>query len=183
MTTTTTTHAAGGDSYVLCELAGATYAVRSDDIQQLEMVTAPTPVPNAPAYVDGVVAVRGQVIPAVSLRARFGFPRVGHDVRTRLVVVRTRGRTVGLIVDGAREFARITPDAIRPLPEGIGGLSGRYLRGIAQNGERLLLIVDVAALLADDVDQAAPTDAVPTDSVSTPLPPPLPAAMPAGTSM
>lgn len=142
--------ASGRDSYVLFELAGATYALRSDDIQQLELVGAPTPVPNAPAFVDGVVSVRGQVIPAISLRARFGFPRAPHDVRSRLIVVRTRGRTVGLIVDSAREFATILADEILPLPEGIAEVSGRYLRGVAHRGERLILIVDVAELLAAD---------------------------------
>ena len=166
-----TTRASGTDSYVLCELAGATYALRSDDIQQLEMVGTPTPVPNAPPYVEGVVAVRGQVIPAVSLRARFGFPRAPHDVRSRLVVVRAAGRTVGLIVDRAREFASIPPDAVKPLPEGIGGLSGRYLCGIAQKGDRLLLIVDVAELLAGDA------------AAIEPAPPPAPhGAAPAGAS-
>lgn len=157
-----TTHASGGDSYVLFELAGATYALRSDDVAQLEMVGTPTPVPNAPAYVDGVVSVRGQVIPAVSLRARFGFARVDHDLRSRLIVVRAQGRTVGLVVDSAREFASVPPDAIRPLPEGIGGLSGRYLRGVAHRGERLLLIVDVPELLAHDV--------TPTDPATPPAP-------------
>jgi purine-binding chemotaxis protein CheW len=179
-----TTLASGNDSYVLFELAGATYALRSDDIQQLEMVSEPTPVPNAPPWVDGVVSVRGQVIPAVSLRARFGFPRVAHDVRTRLVIVRSGGRTVGFIVDGAREFARIPPDSIGPLPEGVGGMSGRYLRGIAQKNERLMLVVDVAELLADE---AAPAAAVPpaegsASSDSVPAPAPLGAA-PVGTSM
>jgi purine-binding chemotaxis protein CheW len=140
--------ASGSDSYVLCELAGATYALPSDDIQQLEMVTSPTPVPNSPEFVDGVVSVRGQVIPAVSLRARFGFPRTPHDVRSRLVVVRTGARVVGLVVDSAREFAVITSDSIKPVPEGIGGLSGRYLRGVAQKGDRLMLIVDVRELFA-----------------------------------
>jgi purine-binding chemotaxis protein CheW len=86
-------------------------------------------VPNAPAYVDGVVSVRGQVIPAVSLRARFGFARAEHDLRSRLVVVRAQGRHGGA---RRRQRARVREhpaDAIRPLPEGIGGLSGRYLRG------------------------------------------------------
>jgi purine-binding chemotaxis protein CheW len=146
-----TVGASGSDSYVLFELAGATYALPSDDIQQLEMVSAPTPVPNAPEFVDGVVSVRGQVIPAVSLRARFGFPRTAHDVRSRLVIVRAQGRTVGLVVDSAREFATIPSDSIKPLPEGVGGLSGRYLRGVAQKGERLMLVVDVRELLAADV--------------------------------
>jgi len=161
------THVSGSDSYVLFELAGATYALRSDDIQQLEMPGAPTPVPNAPPFVDGVVSVRGQVIPAVNLRARFGFPRVEPDVRSRLVVIRGGGRTVGLLVDGAREFADIPPDAVKPLPEGIGGLSGRYLRGIAHRGDRLLLVVDVQQLLAIDVPHA---EASPTDVSPVPLP-------------
>ena len=162
-------HAIGGDSYVLFELAGATYALRSDDVVQLEMVGAPTPVPNAPPYVDGVVSVRGQVIPAVSLRARFGFARVPYDVRSRLIVVRTRGRTVGLVVDGAREFASIPADAVKALPEGIGGMSGRYLRGIAHRGERLVLVVDVPELLAHDVDVP---DAPTTPAAPAPAPAP-----------
>jgi purine-binding chemotaxis protein CheW len=155
-------HASGSDSYVLFELAGATYALRSDDVVQLEMVGTPTPVPNAPAFVEGVVSVRGQVIPAVSLRARFGFARAEHDLRSRLIVVRSQGRTVGLVVDSAREFASIPPDAIRPLPEGVGGLSGHYLRGVAQRGERLMLVVDVPELLALDV---VPADPVPAEAL------------------
>jgi purine-binding chemotaxis protein CheW len=161
-------YAGGSDSYVVFELAGATYALRSDEVQQLEMVTTPTPVPNAPPHVDGVVAVRGQVIPAVSLRVRFGFPRVPYDVRTRLIVVRGRGRTVGLIVDGAREFASIPPDAIEPLPDGIGGMSGRYLRGIAHKGDRLLLVMDITELLDHDVAPTAPLDS--DDSIPGPEP-------------
>lgn len=157
--------ASGNDSYVLFALAGATYALRSDDIQQLELATEATPVPNAPPFVDGVVSVRGQVIPQVSLRARFGFPRVAHDARSRLVVVRGQGRTVGLVVDSAREFASIAPDDIKPLPEGIAGLSGRYLRGVAQKADRLVLVVDVAELLAGttaETDPATePLDAAP----------------------
>lgn len=149
------------DSYVLFELAGATYALPSRQIQQLEMVATPTPVPNAPPFVDGVVSARGQVIPAVSLRARFGFPRIEHDLRSRLVIVRAYGRTVGLIVDSAREFANIAPEDIKPLPDGIGGTSGRYLRGIAQKGERLLLIIDVRELL-ETGDQ--PMDTVPAQA-------------------
>lgn len=162
------TRASGTDSYVLCELAGATYALRSDDIQQLEMVGNPTPVPNAASFVDGVVSVRGQVIPAVSLRARFGFPRAPHDVRSRLVVVRHGGRAVGLIVDSAREFATIAPEAIEPLPEGIAPLSGQYLLGVAHRGQRLMLVLDVLALLTDEqlltesTPSPAPTAGTPT---------------------
>lgn len=139
--------AAGAESYVLCELAGTTYALRSDDIEQLEMIGQLTPVPNAPAFVEGVTSVRGRVIPAISLRARFGFDRTEPTLRTRMVVVRSEGRVVGLIVDSAREFATITSDAIHPLPEGMADLSSRYLRGTAHLGERLVFVLDVVELL------------------------------------
>jgi purine-binding chemotaxis protein CheW len=146
--------ASGAESYVLCELAGATYALRSDDIEQLEMVGQLTPVPNAPGFLDGVTSVRGRVIPAISLRARFGFERRPHDLRSRLIVVRSASRTVGLIVDGAREFAAIPEAAIQPPPPGLVELSTQYLRGIAHLGDRVVLILDVAELLR--IADAAP---------------------------
>ncbi|HEY0674494.1 MAG TPA: chemotaxis protein CheW [Longimicrobiales bacterium] len=138
---------AKGESFILFELAGATYALRSENIQQLEMIGAVTPVPNAPPYVDGVVSVRGQVIPALNLRARFGFARKAPDMRSRLVVVRAEGRAIGLVVDSAREFASISADMIQPPPAGVAGLSGNYLQGTAQLGERLVLLLDVAQLI------------------------------------
>jgi purine-binding chemotaxis protein CheW len=139
--------ATGSDSYILCELAGTTYALRTDDIEQLEMVGQVTPVPNAPAFVDGVTSVRGRVIPAVNLRARFGFERRAHDLRSRIIVVRSFSRSVALIVDAAREFASISAEQIQPPPEGLADLSTRYLRGMAHLGERLVLVLDVDELL------------------------------------
>jgi purine-binding chemotaxis protein CheW len=147
-------NASGADSYVLCELAGTTYAVRSDDIEQLEMIGQLTPVPNAPPFVEGVTSVRGRVIPAVNLRARFGFDRQVHDLRSRLIVVRLESRSVGLIVDNAREFAAIPEKDIQPPPEGLVDLRTRYLRGIAHLGERVVLVLDVNELLR--VTEVAP---------------------------
>lgn len=149
------------DSYILFELAGATYALRSDDIQQLEMVVPPTPVPNAPPFVEGVVSVRGQVLPVMNLRARFGFPRTDSDVRSRLIVLHRDGRTVGLLVDSAREFATIAPDDIQPPPEGVAGLSGPYLRGLAHHRDRLVLVVDATELLNVDTASAVTAAALP----------------------
>lgn len=135
------------ESFILFELAGAFYALRSRDIQQLEMVGQVTPVPNAPAFVDGVVSVRGQVIPAVNLRARFGFDRKHADVRSRLLIVKTNERTVAMIVDSAREFISIDPSAIQPPPEGVAGMSGKYLEGITQVNDRLVLVLDPAQII------------------------------------
>lgn len=146
---------ARSEPFILFDLAGATYGIRSAEIQQLEMIGSVTPVPNAPHYVDGVVSVRGQVIPVVNLRSRFGFARVPFDLRSRLLVVRRDGRTVGFAVDSAREFARIDPAAIQPPPEGISGLNGRYLEGMAHLGERLVLILDMTDLFSPDAAEVA----------------------------
>lgn len=155
----------GSDSYILFELAGTTYALRSDDILQLEMVGRLTPVPNAPPFVEGVVSVRGQVIPAMNLRARFGFPSVPYDVRSRLVIVHAQRRTVGLLVDSAREFATIPPDSILPPPDGVAGTSGPYLRGLAHLGDRLVLVLDVLELLDVRIHPMLPAaDAAPASA-------------------
>ncbi len=144
------------EPYILFELAGTTYGVRSQVVQQMEMIEHITPVPNAPDFVEGVVFLRGQVIPAINLRRRFGFPKVPYDLRTRLIVVRTGGRTVGLIVDSAREFVPLDPATIQPPPEGVAGLSGHYLAGIATLGERLVLILDPDAAIGQEAGLTSP---------------------------
>src|SRR6185369_7409267 len=102
-----------------------------NSVQQVQMVEQITPVPNAIAVVEGVVHTRGRVIPVLNLRVRFGFEKIPFDLRARLVVVNVGGRIVGLLVDTAREFVRIPASSIEPPPEGISGLSGKYLEGIA----------------------------------------------------
>ena len=139
------------DQYILFTLAGTTYALKSRDVAHIEMVETITRVPNAPAFVDGVVFSRGEVVPAVNLRARFGFERAPADVRTRLVVVKDEARAVGLIVDAAREFASIPEEAIQPPNEALAGTSGRYLQGIASVGGRMVLVLSLAELLAVDL--------------------------------
>jgi purine-binding chemotaxis protein CheW len=143
------------NSFVLFELAGTFYGLSSQLVQQMEMIEHITPVPNAPAFVEGVVFVRGQVVPAMNLRRRFGFEAAPHTLRTRLVVVAQGSRSVGLIVDSAREFVSIPPDSIHPLPDALSGMSGKYLQGISTLGDRLIMIVDVAELLKFD-DLALP---------------------------
>lgn len=129
--------------YILFNVAGTTYALKSDQVLHVEMLEQVTPVPNAPGYVEGVVFSRGQVVPVINLRARFGFDRAGVNPRSRLLVVEHEGRRVGLLADESREFIRISESAIRPPQEAIGGLSGNYLEGVATLGERIVLILDV----------------------------------------
>ncbi|HTG89086.1 MAG TPA: chemotaxis protein CheW [Vicinamibacterales bacterium] len=135
------------ETFIVLNVAGTTYAVRSHEVQHMEMVENVTRVPNAAPFVDGVVFSRGQVVPAVNLRARFGFERVPYDVRTRLVVVSSGGRSVGLVVDEGREFLRLSDSAICPPQESLAGLSSRYVEGIASLNGRLILVLNLDNLL------------------------------------
>src|SRR6185295_7631002 len=135
------------DTFILFSVAATTYALRSADVQHMEMVEHVTRVPNAAPFVDGVVFSRGQVVPAVNLRVRFGFERVPYDIRTRLVVVQSGGRHVGLIVDDGREFLRVPAGAIQPPQDALTGLSGRYIEGIVSVNDRLILVLNLVELL------------------------------------
>lgn len=135
------------ENYVLFELVNTTYAIRSSFVSRLEMVENVTPVPNATDAVEGVVLSRGRIIPAVNLRARFGFTKIPYDLRTRLIVVESEGRTVGLIVDSSREFATISDDEIKPSPEAIANLNGEYLEGIANRNNKMILVLRLDELL------------------------------------
>ena len=135
------------ETYVLFELAGTSYGLRTREVQHMEMVEHVTPVPNSSPAVEGVVFSRGQVIPALNLRVRFGLPRQPHTMQSRLIVAQVQQRAVGLIVDSAREFSAISDDAIRPIQEALTGMEGNYLRGIAKVGERLVLLLDLEVTL------------------------------------
>jgi chemotaxis signal transduction protein len=143
---------AATQTYILFGVAGTTYAIRSQDVLHIEMLEHVTPVPNAAAFVEGVVFSRGQVVPVINLRARFGFERAAKTLRSRLLVVQHEGRRVGLLADESREFIRISDAAITPPHEAIGGLSGNYLEGVATLGQRIVLVLNVREIV-----ETAPT--------------------------
>jgi purine-binding chemotaxis protein CheW len=134
-------------TYVLFTVAGTTYALQSQQVQHMEMIEQVTPVPNAPPFVEGVVFSRGQVVPVLNLRVRFGFERVARDLRMRLIVVDVAGRTIGLLADEAREFVSVPDSAIHPPSDAIGGLSGNYLDGVATLGDRIVLILNLTNVI------------------------------------
>ena len=138
---------AATEKFVLFELVNTMYGIRSDSVSRLEMVENVTPVPNATHSLEGVVLSRGKIIPAINLRARFGFPKIPYDLRTRLIVVESDGRSVGLIVDAAREFTSLPEAAIKPAPEAIANLNGDYLEGIATLNGRVIFVLRLSEIL------------------------------------
>lgn len=135
------------DTYIVFQLAGAAYAVRSSDVHRVEMLEHITPVPNTAPAVDGVIFSRGQVIPAINLRVRFGLPREAATDRSRLIILKVGERLVALVVDAAREFQKIPAESVRPIQETLVGIAGNYVQGVATVKDRSVLILDVGAVL------------------------------------
>jgi purine-binding chemotaxis protein CheW len=135
------------DHFILFIVAGTTYALPSHEVAHVEMVEQITRVPNAPAFVDGVVFSRGQVVPAVNLRARFGFERVASDIKPRLLVVQSGSRSIGLLVDECREFMMIPAATVHPPGEALSGIGARYIAGIATIADRMVVVLKVEELL------------------------------------
>lgn len=155
------------ETYVLFELAGSLYALPSQSVQHIEMFEHVTLVPNANPAIDGVVFSRGQVIPALNLRIRFGFPRQERTLRTRIVFTTVHDRTVGLIVDSAREFQKIPAVAVRPIEETLTGINGKYLKAVTKVADRLVLILDLEAVLnVEDVLQPLTGEQTPVPALS-----------------
>lgn len=153
------------DTYIIFELGEASYGVRSSDVQHVDMLEHVTPVPNTAPAVDGVVFSRGQVIPAVNLRVRFGLPRQPHTLATRLIFLKVQQRVVALIVDAAREFQRIPADSVRPIQETLVGIQGNYVEAVATVHGRSVLLLDVGAVLT--LEEITPPPGA-ADSVAVP---------------
>jgi len=139
------------ESFILFELAGNTCGVRSGSVQSVEMVDHVTAVPNTAPFVEGITLTRGQVIPSINLRIRFGFPGGPADPRARMLVIRPKGRTAGILVDRVREFVSIPANSIR-VPgnvdhAGKGGLIDRFVEGNATLGKRVILILNLDEVL------------------------------------
>lgn len=135
------------NSYILFELYGTTYAIKSSFVKQMDMIESITPVPNSPDYVEGIVFTRGKVIPVINLRKRFGFPDKEIDIKTRLIVLSSNDREIGLIVDSARDFEVFSEEAIQPVPEVLKTLSDKFLMGYVSLQNKSILILNTEEIL------------------------------------
>lgn len=123
------------------------YAVDILKVQEINRMTEIARVPNAPDYVEGVINLRGRVIPVVSLRKRFSLPEKDSDERSRIVIMDIQGITVGLIVDSVSEVLRIPANTIDPAPNIASNISTEFIRGIAKLEDRLIILIDMDLLI------------------------------------
>lgn len=116
-------------------------------VQEIIRVQELTRVPNMPEYIEGVINLRGKVIPVIGLRKRIGLDSQVHDKKTRIVVVDVQGNVLGFIVDSVSEVLRIHSETVEPPPQ-LGKKERDYISGIGKLDSRLLLLLDLDRLMS-----------------------------------
>ncbi len=123
------------------------FAVDILNIQGINRMMDITRVPNSPDFVEGIINLRGQVIPVVNLRRRLGFEQIEANKDTRIIVVEIAKRVVGFIVDNVNEVLRINSSITEPPPPMVAGIESEYITAVGKLDDRLLILLDLEKVL------------------------------------
>jgi purine-binding chemotaxis protein CheW len=143
----------GERQLVVFDLAGESYGVEINTVREIIRMQEVTHVPDSPAYVEGVMNLRGSVIPVVDLRRRFGLAVTEATADSRVVVVDISGEGIGVIVDAVTEVLRISEKSVSATSTVITTEDSFYIEGIAKLDDRLLILLDIERALADQVEE------------------------------
>lgn len=131
-------------------IAGEEFGVDILKVQEIIRPVAITRVPHAPTFVEGVINLRGRIIPVIDLRKRFDLPHREHDKDTRIIVVELTEKVVGFMVDAVKEVIRVAHSTIEPPPELAVGIDAHYITGVAKLEDRLLILLDLDEVLTTE---------------------------------
>lgn len=122
-------------------------------VQEIIRHAAVTPVPHTPAFVEGVITLRGKIVPVIDLRSRFGLEAAPHSVTTRIIVINQGQIPLGLVVDRVEEVTCVGQSRIEPMAAAAGDSTGDYVTGVGKLDGRLVTLVD-ADILATPLAEA-----------------------------
>lgn len=124
-------------------------------VQEIIRMMQITKVPNLPAFAEGIINLRGRVIPVIDLRIKLGMTKKEHRSTTRIIVVEISGRTIGFIVDSVSEVLRIPKSITEAPPEIVAGIDSEYITAIGKLEDRLLILLDLEKVLSDEEKKTA----------------------------
>ena len=136
--------------WVTFRLGDETYGVNVMQVQEVLRMTEIAPVPGAPPYVLGIINLRGNVVTVMDTRSRFGLPPHEADDATRIVIIEAEDQVVGILVDSVAEVVYLKQSDIEMAPNVGNEESSRYIQGVANRDEGLLILVDLDKLLTDE---------------------------------
>jgi purine-binding chemotaxis protein CheW len=134
--------------FAVLKLGTEVYAL---DIMRIPAIIKPvriTPVPKAPPFIEGVIELRGAILPVIDMRKRFDLDAPTPSRSTRYILVTLDGRIVGMIVDGVQEVIRIPRVELKPTPAMAVGEAARYFSGVCHHQDRLIMVIDIDEILS-----------------------------------
>ena len=134
--------------YLTLRLGSEEYAIDIQRVQELRFYEEPTRMVNSPAFIKGVVNLRGVIVPIADLRIKLQIEQVEYTDFTVVIVLNIQGTVVGAVVDSVADVLTIEADAIKPAPQFDSVMDARFVIGLVKEGERTLIVMDVDALMS-----------------------------------
>lgn len=135
---------------VVFDLNEEAYGVDIGAVREIIRMQEITKVPRTPEFIEGVINLRGKVIPVIDLRARFSMPSTEQTDEHRIVVVDVEGQDIGMVVDSVTEVSRVPQSSIEPPSAVITTDDSGYLTGIVKTDEKLIILLDIAKVISAD---------------------------------
>ena len=139
-----------GGKYLTFMLDDEEYGIEILKVREIIGIMDITKVPQTPSFVEGVINLRGKVIPIIDLRRRFKLADRAHDKHTRIIVIEISSMVVGFVVDSVSEVLRIPANTVEPPPPVVSGLDSEYISGVGKLEDRLLILLDLNKLLSNE---------------------------------
>ena len=143
-----------GGEFLTFRLGGEEYGIDILKVQEIRSYEPPTRIANAPAFIKGVVNLRGVIVPIVDLRLRLGCESAEYSALTVVIVLNVKGRVVGAVVDSVSDVLELAKDAIKPAPEMASAVDWGFMTGIGSvttgDMQRMLILMDIEALMASE---------------------------------
>ena len=141
-------HAVGGE-FLSFHLGAEEYGIDILKVQETRGYEAPTRLASAPAYVTGVLNLRGVIVPIVDLRLKLHCDSAEYNAFTVVIVLNVRGRVVGAVVDSVSDVLELAAEHVKPAPEVSTGAEAPFITGIGSVGDRMLILMDIEALMSE----------------------------------
>ncbi len=136
------------------QLGSEEYGVDISQVQEIIRMVEITHVPRAPRFMEGVINLRGQLIPIIDLRTRFGMSRINATKSTRIIVTEIGSKRVGMVVDSVSEVLNIPIENVEEAPEMIAGVGTEYIQGVGKMNDRLIIMLDLTMVISGEEKQA-----------------------------
>jgi purine-binding chemotaxis protein CheW len=135
--------------YLTLRLGSEDYAIDIMRVQEIRSYEEPTKMANSPGFIKGVVNLRGVIVPIVDLRMKLNIDKVDYNEFTVVIILRVHGTVVGAVVDAVSDVVNLDATMIKDAPQFESVIDARFILGLANVGERMLIVMNMEALLSN----------------------------------